>query len=565
MNGPNIFEDSDSAGGEALDQVTEKRVADRVRSALGDHAARVEPTSNSYLTLSSRLEEEGAALPKLRWRSGRRILAAAAMLLVVAGAGTYALTQTGGSDFEAIGETGVGTSVVPVDPSVVTEPPVTTGAEPVPTASTSPPLPPVATLQVLDQVDLPAADSVAEATAELVFLLGLPGRSQVQEDSVTGIVLPPEDLDYGDEARDPFPELARVQTVRQADGTVASSATSETMQLDEIRLDGDEIVVTGRAIAFEATVEVHLVGTDGTRLASTFTMAGCCEELVPFEARLPMVSGIGEAFVVAHGDGAGSGIVPAFAAIPIRYQGVSGDPTSYSVFRILPDDSDQGLNLRDLPGTDEGEVLATLPSGTSGIQRLPLMPALVGDSFWWRVRTAENLEGWMHSSFLAAEALPIPDAELRELAEQTLYGIDATEFDGLSSVRLSRRVPVALGWIGDPQKYDGPQLFETGLWIEAREWPVPEATYGEAEKLTSLRSMLNLPDIVVGLFEIEVGGTRPYAIEQEMASSYFAGTQSVTVYGPESDDEPRRSMVLFVESTSAGPEIIGVVASIFVP
>ncbi len=323
-------------------------------------------------------------------------------------------------------------------------------------------------------------------------------------------------------------------------------------------------MVTGRGTAFEAWVGVQLIRTDGSHLASTFTTAGCCGELVPFEARLPLVPGVGEAFVVAHGDNAGSGVVPPFAAVPIRYQGSVDDSTTYTVFRIRPNDSDRGLNIRDLPGTDEGEVLATLPSGTSGIQRLSRMPALVGDSFWWRVRTADNIDGWVHSSFLTPDQPALDETELRNLAESVVFGISAAEFDGLSGLSLSRRVPVAVGWIGDPIFVVGPELVDPAFWTEARLWRVPEATFGEPETIISLRSLMNLPNLIDQGPTLQPGAALPFGFEQEMAQNYFAGTQAVTVVGPE-DGEPLRSMVLFFESSPTGPQLVGVVASIFVP
>lgn len=554
MNASEFFGDHKS-----LDPFTEKRVADNLRSALTDHADGVEPAGNSYLTLSTRLAEEVPGTPGVHGRAGARVLAAAAMFVVVAGAGIFALNQSGGSDFEATGGLANGTT------TPVSAPPVaTTGAVP-----TTPPgevattltfQPPEPLVQILESPQLPASSSVAEASHDFVHLLGLPGQSRVEERDSLGILLPPEELDYGGAV----PELAQVTTQTDSNGTAAVSATSATMQIESVRLVGEEIVVTGRGTAFEAWVGVQLISTDGTRLASAFTTAGCCEELVAFEARLPLPPGVGEAFIVAYGDNAGSGVVPAFAAVPIRFEGSVADSTTYTVFRIHPDDSDRGLNIRDLPGTDEGEVLATLPSGTSGIQRLPRMPALVGDSFWWRVRTADTIDGWVHSSFLTPDQPVLDEAELRSLAESAVFGISAAEFDGLSGLGLSRRVPVAVGWIGDPTFVVGPDLVDPAIWTEARLWRVPEATFGEPETIISLRSMMNLPDLTDQGPALQSGAALPYGFEQTMASEYFAGTQAVTVLGPETG-EPYRSMVLFFESSPTGPQLVGVMASIFVP
>ncbi len=553
MNVPESFGDDKS-----LDPFTEKRVADKVRSALTDHADRVEPAANSYLTLSSRLAGEISSTPKARGRVSARILAAAAMVVVVAGAGIYALNQSGGSDFEATG--GVANSTAPSSAPPVPTTAVMPTSMPGEVTTTVAPAPPEPMVEVLESAQLPSAGSVSEASRSLVHLLGLPGQTRIEERDSIGILLPPAELDYGGSV----PELAKITTRTDSNGTAAVSATSETMQIESVRLDGEEIVVTGKGSAFEAWVGVQLISTDGTRLASTFTMAGCCEELVPFEARLPLVPGVGEAFVIVHGDNAGSGVVPAFAAVPIHYRGSVDDSTTYTVFRIRPNDSDRGLNIRDLPGTDEGEVLATLPSGTSGIQRLPRMPALVGDSFWWRVRTADDIDGWVHSSFLTPDQPALNETELRHLAESAIFGISAAEFDGLSGVSFSRRVPVAVGWIGDPTFVVGPDLVDPAFWTEARLWRVPEATFGEPETTISLRSLMNLPDLTNQGPALQSGAALPYGFEQNMAENYFAGTQAVTVVGPE-DGEPLRSMVLFFESSPTGPQLVGVVASIFVP
>ncbi|MFW2382879.1 MAG: hypothetical protein ACN4GZ_14070 [Acidimicrobiales bacterium] len=540
-----------------LDPFTEQQVGERLRSALSDHADRVEPAPNSYLALAKRLEEATPSAPKPSRRANGRVLAVAAMFLVVVGGGAFAISQTRTGDVNAVGSDGPADTVVdpaPTSTTIPAEEPTTTVASVVTT--TTPP--PEVGATVVDQVDLPPAKNAAEAAAAFVNLLALPGsgRFTVQGNSVD--VLPPGNL--GSDQR----PLANIETVPNGVGVGIANAVSDTMVISEVFVDGDVIVVRGEGIAFEASVEVKLISTDGTPLAFGYTTAGCCEELVAFEARLPMVSGSGEAFVVAHGDNAGSGVLPAFAAVPVAFTGPA-ETTTYSVFRIRPDDSDQGLNVRDLPGTDEGQVLETLPPGQTGIRRLPTMPALVGDSFWWEVETSSGLRGWVHSSFLTPDSSSLADLDLLEQSRFAIWGINAAEYDGLGSVPLSRRVPLALGWIGDPRTVSGPQVADIALWTEAGEWTVPEATYGEPEKVISLRSLLNLPDTTEVEPEIQSGPATIYGFEEEMVESYFAGTRSVTVIGPDVDGEPPRSTLLFYEATPVGPQLVGVVASIFVP
>ncbi|MBT8239648.1 MAG: hypothetical protein KJN63_00300 [Acidimicrobiia bacterium] len=540
-----------------LDPFTEQRVGERLRAALADHADRVEPAPNSYLTLSKRLEEAVQQHPKPPTGRNGRILAAAAMFLVIAGAGAFAITQTRTGDVNAVGSDGP-TETIPDQLRTTTTIPAeetsTTVATVVPT--TTPP--PEVGAAVVDQVDLPEAENPAKAAAEFVHLLGLPGSGRFTVQANTVDVLPP-----GNVGSDP-PPIAFIQTEGSGNRTRVVNAISETMVISDVFVENDEIVVRGEGIAFEASVEVKLISTDGTPLAFDFTSAGCCEDLVPFEARLPMVNGSGEGFVVAHGDNAGSGVLPAFAATPITFNGPP-DKTTYSVFRIRPDDSDQGLNIRDLPGTDEGQVLVTLPPGHTGIRRLPTMPALVGDSFWWEVETDTGLRGWVHSSFLVPDSSGPTDVDLVEQARFALYGINAADFDGLSAVPLSRRVPMALGWIGDPQVVTGPEISDARFWTVASEWSVPEATYGEPEKVISLRSLLNPPNELDVEPEIQVGAATIYGFEEEFVDSYFAGTRAVTVIGPETDGEPPKSMMLFYEVTPVGPQLVGVVVSIFVP
>ncbi len=132
---------------------------------------------------------------------------------------------------------------------------------------------------------------------------------------------------------------------------------------------------------------------------------------------------------------------PAFAAVPVRFEGVA-DSRTYTVFRIRPDDSDQGLNIRDLPGADEGEVLVTLPPGSAGIRRLPRMPALIGDSFWWLVETGDGIQGWAHSSFLTPDKGSITDDELVDRSRSVAAALASAESGGLDYLGLSRRVPV---------------------------------------------------------------------------------------------------------------------------
>ncbi len=538
-----------------LDPFTERRVGERLRVVLKEHADSVEPAPNSYLTLSKRVEEEAAAPgPKRSGRAGGRILAAAAMFIVVAGAGGYVISQARTGDVSAVGNDGADDAVA-VTTTIATTTTVLTTTEPTPTTgSTTAPEPPAPAVElaVLDRAIVPASAKAEDAAAEFTHLLGLPGvaRFASQDDMVA--VLPPND---GDQA------LAEVTTEDTGDGFVATGATSDTMQISEVFLDGDELVVLGQAIAFEALVEVHLIGTDGTRLASTFTTAGCCEELVPFEARLPVTS-TGQGFVVAHGDGAGSGVVPTFSAVPVEFS-APNDSTTYTVFRIPPDDSDQGLNLRDLPGTDEGRVLATLPPGETGIKRLSVMPALVGDSFWWQVETAEGLQGWAHSWFLTPNSNQLTETELIESARNAVFNIQIGDFSQIGD--LSRRTPVALGWLADPGKARGPELISNVLWAEAGTWSVPEATFGESEKVISLRSLLDPADLLNSEPEI-VAEARPiYGFETEWVDNFFAGTRAVTVVGDDSGDRTTQSMVLFFEAGPTGPQIVGIVASIFVP
>lgn len=543
-----------------LDPFSERQVGERLRSALSDHADHVEPAPNSYLTLSKRLEDAAPATPKRSGRGSGRFLAAAAMLVVAAGTGTFVVSQARTGDVNAIGSdrTGVPAASVPAPTTTTpstTQPTTTTTVASI--STTSPP--PEVAAAVVDLLDLPAAGNAQLAASNLVYTLGLSGNARFRGDGSTVDLLVPEDFDSGQGP------LAQVTVSGDSEqGFTAVRATSETMQISEVYVDGDELVVLGQGIAFEAVVQVELIGTDGTRLAATRTVAGCCEELMPFEARLP-VRGVGQAFVVAHGDSVGSGVISAFSAEPISFQGLA-DTTTYTVFRIRPDDEDQGLNLRDLPGSDEGQILATLPPGTTGIRRLLEMSALVGDSYWWHVETADGARGWAHSSFLTPDSSALTDEELRGWAESAIANIEGIEYGGLDELGMSRRVPVALGWLGDPQTAAGVKTLRPEFWSEAGQWAVPEATFGEAEKTISLRSLIT-PGFESGTPpQIEIGATTRYGFEQDMVASYFAGTRAVTVSGPDLNDGlVNRSMMLFYEAGPTGPELVGAVASIFVP
>lgn len=543
-----------------LDPFSERQVGERLRSALRDHADRVEPASNSYLTLSKRLEEAAPITPKRSGRGGGRFLAAAAMLVVAAGAGTYLISQARTGDLNAVGTDGAEPTVTVPTPTTTTTTPSTTQQPTTttvaPTTTTSPP--PEVVAAVVDQVRLPAAQSASGAAQDLVYLLGLPGKARYKSNGSTVDLLVPEDFESGQGP------LAQVRVDGSGEGFTAVRATSETMQISEVYVDDDELVVLGQGVAFEASVQVDLIGTDGTRLASTYTTAGCCEDLMPFEARLP-IRGVGEAFVVAHGDSAGSGVVSAFSAEPVSFQGLA-DSRTYTVFRIRPDDKDQGLNLRDLPGSDEGQILATLPPGETGIRRLPDMPALVGDSYWWHVEVADGSRGWVHSWFLTPDSSGLTADELAGAAVNAVANLNGVEYGGLDWLGLSRRVPVALGWIGDPQIVSGPRILEAQFWSDAGRWSVPEATFGEAEKTISLRSLITPSFEPEDGPQIDNGALTRYGFENDMVESYFAGTRAVTVSGPPTGDSVEdRSMVLFYEAGPTGPELVGAVASIFVP
>lgn len=541
--------DGPSPGTESgFENPSDHQVVDRLRLALRDHAAGVEPAPNSYLTLAARVDESSTPPPGRM----RGVLLAAAALVVVAGIGAVFLGRDRSGDVNAVGGTGstLSTTVVPAPTTtLIPSSTLTTGPSP----QTSAPEPAGPSVAAIPVAELPRARSVDEAVGSFLHLLGLPGAAELSTVDGTATLSSPYDEKV---------TLAEVFTSSSADGVAVASATSATVKIDRVTLDAGELVVGGSAVAFESVIEVSVIGTDGARLASTTTTAGCCEDPVPYEARLRL-PGAGEAFVVVSGDNAGSGVLAPFAAQAIRFE-LSEDPATYTVFRIHPeDDADRGLNVRDLPGTDEGRVLATLPPGTMGIRRLPRMPALVGDSFWWEIEAPDGTVGWVHSSFLTPGGAELSDGELEQLARSAIGLVGGAEDSGLDRLVLSRRVPVALGWIGRPRYVTGPTLTDVSYWTEARRWPVPEATYGESEKLVSLRSLLNPPSVDDP--EIIPGAALRYGFEQEMADQYFAGTQAVTVIGPVEDDEPGRSMVLFYEVGPTGPQLVGAVASIFVP
>ncbi len=96
-------------------------------------------------------------------------------------------------------------------------------------------------------------------------------------------------------------------------------------------------------------------------------------------------------------------------------------------------------------------------------------------------------------------------------------------------------------------------------------WSVPEATYGESEKLISLRSLLNLPDVFDTEAEIRVGSTLPYGFEQDWVDGYFAGTEAVTIVGPEDAGSTLAVDGVVLRVVADGPGTGRVVASIFVP
>lgn len=534
--------------GSGAENPSERQVVDRLRLALRDHAAGVEPAPNSYLTLAARVDDSSPQPP------GRMhgVLLAAAALVVLAGVGGVFLGRDRSGDVSAVGGTGstLSTTIAPARTTTLV-PSSTVTAEPPPQTSTPEPAGP--SVVAIPVAEVPRARSVDEAVGSFLHLLGLPGEAELSTVDGTATLSSPYDEKV---------TLAEIFTSSSANGVAVASATSATVTIDRIQLDGGELLVGGSAVAFESVIEVSVISTDGARLASTTTTAGCCEDPAPYEARLRL-AGTGEAFVVVSGDNAGSGVLAPFAAQAIRFE-VSEDPATYTVFRIHPEnDADRGLNVRDLPGTDEGQVLATLPPGTTGIRRLPRMPALVGDSFWWEIEAPDGTVGWVHSSFLTPRVAELSDGELEQLARSTIGLVARAEDFGLDRLGLSRRVPVALGWIGSPRYVTGPTLTDVPYWTEARPWPVPEATYGESEKLVSLRSLLNPPSVEDP--EIIPGAALRYGFEQEMADQYFAGTQAVTVIGPADEDEPDRSMVLFYEVGPTGPQLVGAVASIFVP
>lgn len=95
----------------------------------------------------------------------------------------------------------------------------------------------------------------------------------------------------------------------EARGWVVVGVTSTQGSIDGVSRDGENVSVTGQAIAFEATVNVRLVAVDGTVLGETTTSSGISGELGPFAAVVHQdLAFDGPVYVqVAEGDASGEG------------------------------------------------------------------------------------------------------------------------------------------------------------------------------------------------------------------------------------------------------------------
>lgn len=552
-----------------------EQTAQHLQQTLHSHADSVEPLSDSYLTLSNRLTSTagqpsgGVAHGRFRLPPARILSAAAMFVLVVGTLGTLAIRNRESGDLTAVAPT---TTIPDLLPSTTSVPPTTT--EPIPpTTTTEPEPPPLVQVTAASEVMGPVRGTPTDAARAFLSLLGMQGNVDFVDTGLDVVRLERDGFVIAElEIAAVEPKLPGVgeESGEPADsvpGFAVTRANSEGMTLDlppqGVIQDG-LLSVSGNGRGFEASIDISLQSAfDGNLLTKRFTTGGSGPETKPFESELNLI-GTEAAWVVAASSSGAGGVLTEFAAEPVVYS-AGLDSMDYTVFRVSPNDPDGGLNVRDRPGTDEGNVLVTLPPGETGIRRLPRLPALVGDSVWWQVVTSSGQEGWVHSAFLAEQA-GSGDAELEQAAEFTTFFIRIGEPDTLAAIPLSRRYRVAMGWLGatDFVTATDDQVRSPEFWESRREWQVPEATFGQSTLNLSVRSLLNLPDDE-NAAEVLVNALQPYGLDQAVVDSYFAGTESVTVVGPETTEGPWRNVVYFFEGTRNGPELVGIMTSIQVP
>ncbi len=549
----------------------------RLASTLRAQGDRIEPDPGSLLRLREQLASAQAGG---EGRSGHRFgfapqqLAIAAVILAVAIFSVAALTRTPSQEIDTANDNPTTTLPTTTTAPTTTEPieedeaplddVASEGeADGVEADSTSEALPDVASAEGF--VAGPIRRTREEAAAAFMALIRLPYAGfDIKDDRALVLSL--------DENGDPSDTVAgelRFETTTGESGTIyyaVAEATNAGMTIESpapgATFTDSTITVAGEGSGFEASVAVRLISSfDGLMLDQQPTLAGW--ELSPYEVSVE-ATGREHGWVVAISDVPVDFVTPPFSAVPVEWD-LEPDATTYTVSHIDLDDEDGGLNLRSTPSLGEGEVLETLPAGTSGIRRRGRLPAFVGGSVFWAVTTPSGGEGWVNRRFLVRDG-DIDDEILLAVGNQFAQSVSSGNAVDMMWLPWSTAKPVLVGWPLDLPSIDGASMSTEAFWDTPRTWAVPEETFSVGEITeTPLRFMSPALELTVSV-RAEGAASSSYPIVQDWINTEFAGLEAVEVSAVDvAGGDVDRSFTLFLEPGPEGPQIVGVAVHLWIP
>lgn len=542
-------------------------------ASMSRQAERFEPSADSFLRLQQAVDAEGGAtvttLADRRQRSAgalRLAVAAAALIALIGTAGWLAL-DSGGEELE----TGPAATSTPAAPPTTTVAPSTTTTTA--TEAIEEVVPEVPAVEFPsaggDDITGPRRLTPEEAASAFMTFVRMPYSSIEIDGTVAMVRSRDEDGSPGNRVAVEL-DIAAVPMFDPALGdgytVVAARAVGDVVTITSPRagdtIDTSALAIEGEGLGFERNVAFRLFSNhDGVLLAQSATFAGDLEP-EPYLGSID-VMGRDSGWIVAVADLPADNVTPLFAAIPIEWD-AGEDPTVYTVSNVRVGDPDGGLNVRALPGSDEGEVRATLPPDTSGIRRRGRVPAFINGVPWWNIRTDAGVEGWVNSHYLV-RAGGVPEDQLNAIGDEFATAVTSEDPAAISALPWATHRPITVGWFGGLRDLTAEELRSADFWDATATWTIP-SDGGTASLDSSLRQFVKVvesPTIVATPIDREQ--TYDNALVQETIDLTFHGLASVTiddadptVFGPED-----RAVTLFVEPTAEGPRIVGM--AVWVP
>ena len=563
---------------------------DELTDALQAHADQFEPSADSYRRLQQRVAAEARPAPHLGGPLplGPRLLVAAVLLLVLGGIGAFAFQRTAGENVQAVASTstidGELANTVPggdADSEASASEPVDDSAGGPNSDAIGPPLPGLAPAP--SGVLGPRARSAQTAAQKFLELIQRSTDDAVLEvdGPVVHVRTRLENGEFGDVA-DLL--LGAIEFDNGDPGYVVVGAMSANVRIESpaalATVTDSRLRIGGQGRGFEARLAVDVYSADdGVALVKTWAMAGGGEALEPFEITVD-VAGSEPAWVVVSSTGGTEAHLEPFSAVPIVLNAPQRADT-YAVAALAPDDADQGLVFRHLPGTEEGERLGSLPFESSGIRRRGVPSRLgAGNQEWWNIELPAPIDGrhyaWVNSAFLIREG-EVASTDLESIGWQFARGVVDGEQAELVALPWTTRRSVMLGWSGGLQAFDGASLAESGVWDAERTWVLPQEAFSEGETMATARALFDPfrsfepgtrpgnPDNLTVTTGTDLSMVSPYGGDQQQLRTRFHGASWVQIADAEASTPGWKVTTLFVEAGVDGPEIVGVVSTVWIP